>query len=395
MTVTDIRPRTRTIPDDLLERVRARAAAADRDNTFFTEDFEELREIGYLLAPVPEEHGGWGLDLDELAREQRRLARHSGPTALALSMHFYWVGLAADFLRRGDTSLVWMLEETAAGHVQAAGHAEPGNDVPVLLSTTKAERVEGGWRFTGHKMFGSLSPVWTRLNVHAMDTSDPASPVTVHASIERGSEGVRTIDTWDTLGMRATQSHDTKLEGVFVPDARVQLVHPAGDPNDPFLGSMLAWALTLIANAYTGIAERAFELAVTSARKKTSIAIERGAVAYNPFVQHQVAEMWLELDAVRALIDGLARDWVTGVDHGDEWASKIYSAKWHAVEGAKRVVDRALDVAGGGSIFKGNELERLYRDVRPGGFHPGTDAATHEVIGKIALGIAAEPGPRF
>jgi hypothetical protein len=44
-----------------------------------------------------------------------------------------------------------------------AGHSERGNDLPVLLSTTKAERVDGGFRFTGHKMFGSLMPVWTRI----------------------------------------------------------------------------------------------------------------------------------------------------------------------------------------------------------------------------------------
>jgi alkylation response protein AidB-like acyl-CoA dehydrogenase len=85
---------------------------------------------------------------------------------------------------------------------------------------------------------------------------------------------------------------------------------------------------------------------------------------------------------------------VAGADHGDGWVAKVYAQKWRAVEAAKRVVDIALDVAGGGGMFKGNELERLYRDVRCGGFHPGNDAITHEMVGKSVLGIIAEQ-PRW
>jgi alkylation response protein AidB-like acyl-CoA dehydrogenase len=57
---------------------------------------------------------------------------------------------------------------------------------------------------------------------------------------------------------------------------------------------------------------------------------------------------------------------------------------------AKQVVDVALDVVGGAGMLKGNELERLYRDVRAGGFHPGNDALTHELVGKAVLGILAD-----
>ena len=157
---------------------------------------------------------------------------------------------------------------------------------------------------------------------------------------------------------------------------------------------MTMWALPLIASVYLGIAERALELAVDGARRKTSIAIERGAYAYHPMVQHQIAEMYLELDAATATVERFVADWVAGVDHGDAWVPKVYSAKWRAVEAAKRVVDIALDVAGGAGMFRGNELERLYRDVRCGGFHPGNDAITHEMVGKSVLGIIAEQ-PRW
>jgi alkylation response protein AidB-like acyl-CoA dehydrogenase len=150
------------LTEDLLTACAARAAGYDRDNRFFDEDFDDLRAAGYLTLSVPRSHGGQGYTLAEVVREQGRLAYHAPATAQALNMHLYWVGLAADLLRGGDASLEWILKEAAAGEVFAAGHGERGNDLPLLLSTARAERVDGGFRFWGRKQFGSLTPVWTR-----------------------------------------------------------------------------------------------------------------------------------------------------------------------------------------------------------------------------------------
>jgi alkylation response protein AidB-like acyl-CoA dehydrogenase len=384
ITTTDT---TTQIPTEMLERFRDRAGYLDRTNSYFEEDLAELRSIGYLGAAVPVEHGGWGLTLVELARSQRRLARYAPATALAMTMHSYWVGIAIEVEAAGDLSLRWIFDEALSGEVFAAGHAEAGNDMPVLLSTCQAERVDGGYRLTGRKQFGSNGPAWRWLGAHAMDVDAPGGPQVVHAFVERTSPGVTVVETWDTLGMRPTQSHDTVLDGVFVADDRIGRVVPAGDGTDPFLVGMTMWPLSLMAAVYLGIADRALELAVASARKKTSIAIDRGTYAFNPMVQHQVAEMYLELDAASATLERFVGDWVDRVDHGAEWVPKVYSMKWRAVEAAKRVVDVALDVAGGAGMFTGNELERLYRDVRCGGFHPGNDALTHEVVGQATLGV--------
>jgi alkylation response protein AidB-like acyl-CoA dehydrogenase len=391
---TNGHPTRSGLPTELLERFRSRAGELDRANAYFTEDLAELRATGYLAAAVPREHGGWGLDLAQLAASQRRLARYAPATALAITMHSYWVGLAQELDRAGDPSLQWVFGAATAGEVFAAGHAEAGNDIPVLMATSRAQRVEGGYRLTGRKHFGSNGPVWNWLGAHAIDVDAPGGPHIVHAFVERATAGVTVVETWNTLGMRPTQSHDTVLDGAFVPDARIGRVTPAGDPSDPFLAVMATYALSLIAAVYLGIADRALELAVAGARRKQSVAIPRGAYAYNPFVQHEIAEMFLELDAATATHERFVADWVAQVDHGDAWVPKLYSMKWRAVEAAKRVVDVALDTAGGAGIFAGNELERLYRDVRCGGFHPGNDALTHELVGKALLGILAEQ-PRW
>jgi hypothetical protein len=192
---------------DILARCFERAPIYDRENRFWDDDFEELREAGYLLMAVPKELGGLGMSLAQVCREQRRLAYYAHATALAANMHLYWTGVAADLWPVDDKSLEWLLE------VFAAGHAETGNDLPALFSTTKAERVDGGYRFTGRKAFGSLTPVWTRLGLHGMDTSDPAAPKIVHAFVPRGAKSATITETWDVLGMRATPSDDTCLKG--------------------------------------------------------------------------------------------------------------------------------------------------------------------------------------
>jgi alkylation response protein AidB-like acyl-CoA dehydrogenase len=161
------------LSEDLLARCAERAPVYDRENRFFQEDFDELREAGYLCMNVPTELGGLGMSLAEVCDEQRRLAYHAAPTALAVNMHLYWTGVASDLWRAGDKSLEWLLKAAVDGEVFAAGHAESGNDMPLLYSTTQAERVDGGYRFTGRKSFGSLGPAWTFLGLHGMDTSDP------------------------------------------------------------------------------------------------------------------------------------------------------------------------------------------------------------------------------
>jgi alkylation response protein AidB-like acyl-CoA dehydrogenase len=378
-----------------LARFASRAASYDLENRFFQEDFEELRAAGYLQLPVPVEFGGPGMTLAQVCREQRRLGQFAPATALAVNMHLYWVGVAADLWRRGDRSLEWLLREASSGEVFAAGHAESGNDLPVLLSTTAAVRVDGGYTFTGRKQFGSLTPVWTRLGIHGMDNSDPKSPKIVHAFLPRDSTGYLIKETWDVLGMRATRSDDTILDKVFVPDRYVARVVPAGPAGlDLFVLCVFAWALMGFGNIYHGLARCAYERAIAAVRHKASLALSR-PMAYHAEVQHSIAKMALELEAVEPHLDRTASDWSNGVDHGARWPAKIFATKYHAVEAAWRVVDTGMDVMGGYGIFRSAGYERLLRDARLGRIHPANAYLTHEVMAKTALGIGLDELPRW
>lgn len=381
--------------DEMLARFASRAATYDRENRFFTEDFEELRAAKFLLLSLPVEFGGEGRVLADVCRELRRLAYYAPATALAVNMHLYWIGVAADLWRSGDTSLEWILREAAAGEIFAAGHAESGNDLPVLLSTAKAERVEGGYRITGTKQFGSLTPVWTRFGIHAMDTSNPAEPKIIHAFMARDSSGYTIKNTWDVLGMRATRSDNTVLENVFIPDRYVARTVPAGGAGiDSFILSIFAWALMGFGNIYYGLAKRALDESIAAAKGKNSLAVSR-SMAYHPEVQHAIAEMVIELESIGPHLESVAEDWSNGVDHGAQWPSKIFAAKYRAVEGSWRVVDLGLEVIGGHGIFRSAGYERLFRDARLGRIHPANSFLTREVVAKTALGISLDEQPRW
>lgn len=383
------------LSEEMLDRFYGRAPAYDAESRFFHEDFEELRDAGYLTMAVPKDLGGLGMSLAEVCREQRRLAYYAPATALATNMHLYWTGVAADLRRAGDNSLEWLLKEAANGAVFAAGHAESGNDIPVLLSTTKAERVDGGYRFTGRKSFSSLTPVWTYLGLHGMDTSDPGAPKVVHAFLPRDTQGVSIVETWDVLGMRATRSDDTVLDGAFVPDKYVaRVVAPGAAGLDLFVLAIFAWALVGFGNIYYGLARRALDLTIESVKNKSSIALSR-SMAYHAGVQHNVADMVIELEAIGPHLEAVAQDWSDGVEYGPQWVTKIVAAKYRAVEGSWRVVDLALDLAGGFGIFKQSAIERLFRDARLGRLHPTNAMLTREFVAKLTLGIDPDSQPRW
>ncbi len=383
------------LDDEMLARFDERAPVYDRENRFFTEDLDDLRASGYLLAAVPVELGGSGLRLNEVMRLQRRLAYHAPATAIAVNMHLYWTGLAADLARFGDDRCAFILREAADGHVFAAGHGEAGNDLALFASTTKAERVDGGWTITGRKVFGSLSPVWTYLGFHAMDTSDPTAPRVIHGFLPRDASGYRIERTWDAMGMRATSSDDTVLDGAFVPDELVPVVVPMGAAGaDLFHLALMAWGLLGFGNVYTGAARRAYDIVVTSAKTRTSIGLTR-TQAHHPEVQRGVAEMRMALEATEAYLGAVCDEWSAGVDHGTDWPLKIVAAKHFAVTRAFEVVDTALDLTGGSGVFKRSRIEQLFRDVRLGRIHPLNRLGVYETVAKAALGVDPDKMPRW
>jgi alkylation response protein AidB-like acyl-CoA dehydrogenase len=226
--------------------------------------------------------------------------------------------------------------------------------------------------------------------------SDSAAPKVVHAFMPRATEGYSIKQTWDVMGMRATASQDTTLEGAFVPDRYIARVVPAGFAGaDLFILAVFAWALTGFANVYYGLARHVLDLTIDNLKTKTSMAISTGSLIHHPDVQRAVADMVIELEGIGPQLDRIADDWTQGVDHGGMWPLKIVATKYRTVETVWRIVDTALDLAGGYGIFVASGIERLFRDARLGRIHPANSALTHEIVAKLTLGINPDAQPRW
>ncbi len=373
------------LPEDLLDAIHDRAADHDRDNTFPHEDLDDLRAAGYLTAFVPAELGGAGLTLEEVAREQARLAAAAPATALSVNMHLVVTGMAALLRSRGDDSMEFVLTEAAAGEVFAFGNSEAGNDLVMFDSRTRAERqADGGYRYFGTKIFTSLAPVWTRLATFGRDDSDPESPLLVHGVVTR--DGTTTMDDWDTLGMRATQSRTTVLEGAYAPANRIVRTLPPGPSADPFIVALFAVFELLLAAVYTGIGRRALALGVEATKRRRSMKYQGRAYSQDPDIRWKVADAALAQDGAELQVFALARDVDEQTDYGNRLFAQLVGVKVRATESARLVVDLALRVSGGAGYSTGVELNRLYRDVLAGIYHPSDDESAHATVATSVLG---------
>lgn len=375
------------LPDELLERMRERAPIHDRDNTFPEADLEELRAAGYLSVLVPKERGGGGLGLAEASQLQQRLATAAPATALAINMHLVWTGVAKVFSDRGVPGLEFVQDGAVAGEVFAFGISESGNDLVLFDSDTEAApRPDGGYAFTGTKIFTSLAPAWTKLGLHGLDTRSSDAPKLVFAFVER-SDAVVTSDDWDTLGMRATQSRTTRLDGAVASAEHVVRRIDQGPSADPIVFGIFSVFEILLASVYTGIARRALDLAVETALQRQSKKTGTN-YAQDPDIRWRVADIALAYDALPPQIAALAQDVDDAADHGARWFSLLSGLKHRAVTMAKHAVDQAMLVAGGGSYFSSHELSRLYRDVLAGAFHPSDPESAHATAATAWLGPA-------
>jgi alkylation response protein AidB-like acyl-CoA dehydrogenase len=366
---------------DLLERIRSRAPGYDRDNRFFVEDLDELRGAGYL-APQ---------SLADAVGNQRLLARYAPATALGINMHHVVVGVARVLHERGDSSLDWILDDAGNGELFAFGVSEAGNDEVLFDSRTAAvPGTDGSYSFTGQKIFTSLSPAWTRLGIFGRDDSDPAAPTLVHGYLTRETAGHSPVGSWDPLGMRATQSFSTRLDGAVVPAERVARVLPVGPSPDPYIFGIFSNFLLLIGSVYAGIADRALELGVEAAGRRMSMKNGGRRYSDDPDIRWQLADAAIAIDSVGPQLNTLAADVDSLTDHGSGWFRLLVGAKTRAVDVSRSVVETAIRVSGGSAYDAGTELSRLYRDSLAGLFHPSDPESAHSTVATNLLGPPTE-----
>ena len=388
------------LPEAMLARFRERAPRYDAENVFFVEDFDELRGSGYLAAPVPVELGGAGLGLEQLVLAQRRLAAHAPATALGVNMHLVWVQVARFLRDRGIGALEWVLRDAVAGEVFAFGISEAGNDAVLLDAFSTAVPDGDGYLVSGTKIFTTLSPVWTRLGLHSRcetpggdphpgsaqpGSADPGSAHLVFGFVRRDggelAEGqIEHPGAWNPLGMRATQSWTTRLDGVRVAEADVAARIAPFDGSDPLILAIFSSFSILTAAVYAGIADRALELATAAANRPcTAPDGSEGAWLDDPDVASRLTEAVLDHRASLDALAILARD--ADEDRArDDWFLALAAARNRVTDEARSAVDTAMRLVGAAGFQADGELARLYRDVLAGLFHPSSSRSLARTV---------------
>ena len=378
------------LSDELLGEIHSRAARYDAENTFPEEDYDQLRNAGYYAAFVPEEFGGSGLTLSEIAAEQTRLAKAAPGTALGINMHQIIVGLGRMLVDAGRSEGEQILRDAADGHLFGFGISEPGNDLVLFGSITDAKPTEdGGYTFTGTKVFTSLSPAWTRLLTFGADSESSDAPKSVFAILRREDGGVTIKDDWYVLGMRGTQSNTTLLEGASVKAEQVLGRVDPGPNLDPVVLGIFANFEILLAATYAGVGERAIEVAVEHVKKRRSV-MNQTTYSNDPAIRWRLAEAALLMNAVGPQIREMAALVESDAEPNLGWLPRLSAVKNAASEASLRVVEQCVRACGGSSYYDKNELSRLYRDVLAGLFQPSDQESLHGAWANIVLGPVAD-----
>ena len=378
----------------LADDFATRASEHDRDNSFPVENFEAMRREHYLALTLPESLGGLGASILDFALCQERLAQGDGATALAVNMHLFALGAMSEqgaFAEPQAQVIARMVAEQ--GWVVGGGYTEPDIGGNWGYPGTQAVREGAVYRLNGRKSFTSMSPIINFFVVNATVDRGDGDPLIGTFLVPRGTPGLEIVETWDTMGMRSTASHDLLLKDVLVPEQYLAIVRAAGDI-DPGAAVLFAWFSLSIASVYTGIAIAAKNFAVDYARSRRPSVLPR-TIAHLPGIQFSIADMEITLATARALTYRVGEEWMDGQHHDVDGLARVILPKYVATNTAIDVVNRAMQVVGGVSIFRRTPLERYYRDVRAGTFHPFGNDQTREIVGKLALGVPPMEEPRW
>ncbi len=353
----------------------ARAANFDETDTFVAENYAELTARRFFSAGVPAELGGGGASHRELCAMLRELARHCGSTALALSMHTHLLAATVWRWRQGQPVEPLLRRIAEEQIVLVSTGASDWLD-----SSGTADKVEGGYRVTGRKIFGSGSPAGILLITSAVYDDPADGPTVLHFPVTIAAEGVTVLNNWRTLGMRATGSHDVLLDNVFVPEGAVALRRPRGQWH-AFFNIVVTVALPLVLSVYVGVAEAASDLARDIARKKSQGRLD-------PNLPYLLGEMTNALVTAQVAIQDM-------VDLCDDYtfeptvqvANAVLVRKTITANACIQTVEKAFEVVGGGAFFRSVGLERLLRDIHGAQFHPLQEKRQHLFTGRVALGL--------
>jgi alkylation response protein AidB-like acyl-CoA dehydrogenase len=368
--------------------IREHADAAERNRRLARPVIDAMRATGMFRMFTPRALGGLEVDPISVARVAEEIASFDSAAAWAL--------------QAGNTGAWWAARFPDAG---VAEFFAGGPDLLMAASFSPPHRVEevsGGYRLTGRGPLASTihDASWVMMTGIIFDGEQPrmtAAGPTVVALVMRTSE-VDIIDTWDSLGMRGTDSNDVAANGVFVPASRASVVSPLFEPATHFGGPLYRLpALTSVDVVIAPVALAVARGAITEVRELSERKTPLGSmktIRHRAPLQGAIADAEARLRSARLLFyDTLATTWQRVVDGATptlEEKANLMLACVHAVRTAAQVADLMHRMAGTSGIYTRNRLERHFRDAQTLRHHGFLCEARLETVGQVYLGLEPE-----
>jgi alkylation response protein AidB-like acyl-CoA dehydrogenase len=352
-----------------------RSADHDDADSFVAENYAKLREHGAFAAGVPTELGGGGASHATICAMVRELGHHCGSTALAFSMSSHTAATMAYLWRSGNKGPEPMLRRIVAEKLVLI--TSGGSDW--LQGSGKLERVEGGFRMNGRKIFSSGVLAGDLLMTTGVYDDPKDGPTIYQFPLPLKAEGVKVLDTWRSLGMRGTGSHDVEIKDVFLPDAVMQGVRRPVGKWHPFMHTAALCALPIIYSAYLGVAEaaRGIALGLAARRKDDALVAVTAGELENQIVTAQIA-----VDSLIAL--------TATQPPGPETTIAFCCRRTIVGNAVIRAVEKALELAGGAGFYRSAGLERCFRDVQAARYHPIPEKAQTRMTGRFLFGLGLD-----
>ena len=361
-----------SLVNELGQDFATRAADHDRDDSFVAENYAALRERGAFAAGVPAELGGGGAPHAELCQMVRTLARHCGSTGLAFSMHTHLVGTLAYLWRSGNQAPEGMLRRVAAEKLILVSSG--GSDW--LPGSGTLEKVDGGFRMNGRKIFSSGAPAGNVLMTTGVYHDPETGPTVIHFPLPLTADGVTVLDTWRTLGMRGTGSHDVEVKDVFLPDSAMQGVRRPAGKWHPFMHTVALVAMPIFYGAYLGVAERMKEIALGLAARKKE---DPGVAMLAGELENLVVTAQLAHESMIAM--------TAAATSGPDTTNAMLCRRTIFVKAVTQAADKAMELAGGAAFFRSVGLERCFRDIQGARYHPVQEKPQTLLTGRFVMGL--------
>ncbi len=363
----------RKLSKDFLER----AHLIDIEGSFPFANIQDLKNTGYTTLTVPTRYGGKEISLYELIRLQEMIAEGDGATALSIGWH---MGIMMNLHEKNawDESIFkYLCEQVKNGALINSAQSEPKTGSPTRggRPETTAEKRQNGWVINGRKTFTTMSPVLDFFIVSATikETNDVANFL-----IPNSTKGVVIEETWDSIALRGTGSHDLILNNCLVDDEF--LVEDLSSKGKRANG----WLLHIPA-CYLGIAKAAQRYAIQFAKVYSPNSIV-GPIIDLPNVQQKLGELELKLMQSDYFLYGVAKQWDLSKEQDREKMGAVLgAAKLTVTNMAIEVVDLAMRIVGAKSLSLKNPLQRYYRDVRAGLHNPPMDDMTIQLLAKDSI----------